>query len=62
MNYTNFIIIAVSDIAGDLPHGIQLYMTGQGSTEGLRAIPLDPLLEKSPTFPPPAPTGLKFTG
>lgn len=53
---------AVRDVVGDLSQGTQLYMTGQGPVEGLRAVLLDPLLEKSPTYPPPTPTGIKFTG
>lgn len=53
---------AVRDIAGNLPQGIQLYMTGRGSADGLRAVLLDPLLEKSPTYTPPAPAGIKFIG
>lgn len=57
-----FFIVAVRDVVGDLSQGTQLYMTGQGPVEGLRAVLLDPLLEKSPTYPPPTPTGIKFTG
>ncbi|XP_045194546.2 long-chain fatty acid transport protein 4-like [Mercenaria mercenaria] len=46
---------AVQDIAKDLPNTVQLYYIGQGSVSGVSAISLDPLLDKSPTYQPPAP-------
>lgn len=53
--------IAIKEIAGSIPKTCQLYYMGQGSVPGLSSVHLQPLLEKSPTYPPPEPI-TRFTG
>ncbi|KAH3803076.1 long-chain fatty acid transport protein 1-like [Dreissena polymorpha] len=51
---------AVADISRDLPKSCNLFFMGSGQCPVVGAVSLDPLLEKSPTYTPPAPI-TKFT-
>ncbi|KAL4219699.1 hypothetical protein ACF0H5_022269 [Mactra antiquata] len=58
--FTQELASALQDISKDLPRDIGLYFIGQGSANVTNAISLNPALDKSPTYCPPAPR-TKFT-